>query len=117
MADKILVTCSGISITGKLTEQAAKAFMQRNPGVFEGHISASGLSDGGVGLFPDGVSVVVFDGCSDCCSCKRLKPLGVEPALHITATDFGIEKRGMDEPTFWEIDILSSELRKAVRRL
>ncbi|EHQ36317.1 putative zinc-binding protein [Methanoplanus limicola] len=113
MSELIVVTCSGISNTGRLTGQAVNAFMQRHPGVFERHIPAADISDG---LSSDS-EVVVIEGCPDCCSCKKLNALGVLPVLHITATDLGIEKRGVDEPAFAEIEILSSELRKALKRL
>ena len=88
MSELIVVTCSGISNTGRLTGQAVNAFMQRHPGVFERHIPAADISDG---LSSDS-EVVVLEGCPDCCSFKHLN-------------------------AFACIEILSSELRKAFKRL
>ena len=117
MARKVLVTCSGVSNTGKLTLQTAKAVMQRNPWIFEKQISASDLNEGYRDLLHDDVKIIVLDGCPDCCSCKKLKPLNIEPDIHIIATDHGIEKKGMDDPLFTEINALSGVLKARVKTL
>ena len=117
MAKKVLVTCSGVSNTGKLTLQTAKAVMQRNPWIFEKHISASDLNEECRDLLHDSVKVVVMDGCPDCCSCKKLKHLDVEPDVHIIATDHSIEKKGMDDPLFTDINALSEILKKRIKTL
>jgi uncharacterized metal-binding protein len=117
MGELVIVSCSGVSNTGRLTGQAANAFMQRHPGVFERHIPASEISGSSFEGLSSDAEFVVIDGCPDCCSCKKLKPSGVVPVIHITATESGIEKRGMDEPTFAEIDILLSEIKAALKKL
>lgn len=88
----LLVTCSGISNTGKLTTQAAQILMQKHPGRYQWtHVkkSAAALED----EVRDADRVVVIDGCHDCCAAKKLAATSVAPHQHIIATDLGIEKK------------------------
>lgn len=64
----------------------------------------------------NGGKVVVLDGCSDHCAAKKLHGLSITPHIHIVATDEGIEKNGMADPKFDEIEILVAAVRKAVRQ-
>ncbi|MDD4126908.1 MAG: putative zinc-binding protein [Methanomicrobium sp.] len=114
MTGKILITCSGISSTGKLTLQAANSFILRNPGIFERHLSATAIDDKKSEMLKDNAFLVVLDGCSDCCSCKKIQKAGIEPDIHIIATELGIEKRGAEDPFFSEIDAVSRELKRRV---
>lgn len=120
MTGKILITCSGVSSTGKLTLQAANSFIFRNHGVFERHISApsiNGETEDQLKANNEDLKIVVIDGCPDCCSCKKLKNLEIDPVIHVIATDLGIEKRGMEEPLFTEIDKVHRELKRRVNEL
>ncbi|MBN1432092.1 MAG: putative zinc-binding protein [Methanomicrobiaceae archaeon] len=112
MTGKILVTCSGISSTGKLTFQAANSFILRNPGVFERHLSAPAIDGGKSEMLKENAFVVVLDGCQDCCSCKKIKKAGIEQDIHIIATELGIEKRGAEDPYFSEINAVNRELKR-----
>ena len=58
---------------------------------------------------------LVLDGCGDCCGKKKLRAVGIEPHMHIVATDCGIEKNGMADPRFDEIERLSSAVMEAIR--
>jgi uncharacterized metal-binding protein len=103
----VLVTCSGISNTGKLTTQAALALMQQWPGRYQWtHVkkSAASLED----EVRDADRVVVIDGCHDCCATKKLAGTTVFPHGHIVATDLGVEKNGMAE-------VQDDEIEKLVR--
>ncbi|NYT06274.1 MAG: hypothetical protein GKC04_07930, partial [Methanomicrobiales archaeon] len=42
------------------------------------------------------------------CGKKKLQALGIEPELHLVATDCGIAKRGMEDPDYAEIDRLAA---------
>jgi uncharacterized metal-binding protein len=98
----VLVTCSGISNTGKLTTQVALSLMQQRPGRFQWtHIkkSAASLEEECLG----GEQVIVIDGCGDCCASKKLACAEVNPHIHIIATDLGIEKNGMADVQYQEI--------------
>ncbi len=99
----VLVTCSGISNTGKLTTQAALALMQKHPGRYQWtHVkkSAASLEDEVRGAD----RVIVIDGCHDCCATKKLAATPVAPHHHITTTDLGIEKNGMADVQYDEIE-------------
>ncbi len=110
----VLITCSGISNTGKLTAQVAGILAQREPDLFEGYLHAK-QSTHDMETVINGGKVVVLDGCKDHCAAKKLKSLCITPHIHIIATEEGIEKNGMADPRFDEIEILVAAVRKAVR--
>ena len=111
----VLITCSGISNTGKLTAQVAAVLVQREPDLFEGHLNAK-QSTHDMEKVINGGKVVVLDGCKDHCAAKKLKSLCISPHIHIIATEEGIEKNGMADPRFDEIETLVAAVRKAVRK-
>ena len=99
----VLVTCSGVSNTGKLTTQAACSLMQRRPGRFlwtHAKKSAASLEEECRG----GEQVIVIDGCGDCCASKKLADAGINPHVNIIATGLGIEKSGMADVQYQEIE-------------
>ncbi|MFY9800529.1 MAG: putative zinc-binding protein [Methanoregula sp.] len=91
-----LVTCSGVSNTGKLTTQVALTLMQRRPGQYVWiHAGQStGTLQADIG---DAEQVIVIDGCGDCCAKKKLSSSRIAPHHHIIATELGIEKKGMGD--------------------
>lgn len=98
-----IVTCSGISNTGKLTTQAAQVLLQRKPGQYvwmHAKQSAAMLNT----ELSSAEKVIVLDGCSDCCATKKLTTAGHRSDCHIIATELGIEKNGMAEVRFDEIE-------------
>ena len=98
-----LVTCSGISNTGKLTTQAALMLMQRRPGQYvwmHAKQSTASLNE----EIGDSEEVIVIDGCKDCCAKKKLSASRLAPHYHIIATELGIEKNGMADVQFDEIE-------------
>lgn len=98
-----LVTCSGISNTGKLTTQAGMLLMQRQPGRF----LCMNCKQSADSLKMDAESaerLIVLDGCTDCCATKKLTAAGLMPDVHIIATELGIVKKGMDEVQYDEIE-------------
>ncbi len=100
-----LVTCSGISNTGRLTTQAALTLLRRTPGHYvwvHSKQSAESLEE----EVRDADRVIVIDGCSDCCAGKKLSASGMNPHCHIIATEIGIVKNGMAEVQFDEIEKL-----------
>jgi uncharacterized metal-binding protein len=98
-----LVTCSGISNTGKLTTQAAQILLQRKPGQYVWmHAKQSAATlEAEIG---DAEEVIVIDGCTDCCATKKLAKSNLVPHRHIIATELGIEKKGMGEVQYDEIE-------------
>ena len=98
-----LVTCSGISNTGKLTTQAGMLLMQRKPGMFlcmncKQSAETLRIDAGGA------ERLIVLDGCTDCCATKKLTAAGLVPDVHIIATELGIEKNGMADVKYDEIE-------------
>lgn len=100
-----LVTCSGISNTGKLTTQAGMMLMQRKPGMF----LCMNCKQSAESLRMDAGSadrLVVLDGCTDCCATKKLNAAGLAADVHIIATGLGIEKNGMADVRYDEIEMV-----------
>ena len=110
----ILITCSGVSNVGKLTAQAAGVLVQREPDLFEGHLHAK-QSTRDMDAVINGGKVVVIDGCADLCAGKKLKSLCITPHIHIIATEEGIEKNGMADPKFDEIETLIAAVRREIK--
>ena len=109
----VLVTCSGISNTGKLTTPAACSLMQRRPGRFLWtHVkkSAASLEEECRG----GEQVVVIDGCGDCCASKKLAAANTRSHIHIITTDLGIEKNGMADVQYHEIERVVAAVQGAL---
>jgi len=89
--------------------------MQREPDLFDGHLHAKQSTyDMMEGI--NGGIVMVLDGCREQCAAKKLKSLCITPHIHIIATEEGIEKNGMADPRFDEIETLITAVRKAIRR-
>jgi uncharacterized metal-binding protein len=111
-----IITCSGISNTGKLTTQTGTMLMRRCGGMVEACLAATRPTATLESAIRYADSVLVLDGCTDCCGMKKVQALGVEPNLHIIATDHGIQKAGMAEPRFDEIECLTRAVLEAIRR-
>lgn len=109
-----IISCSGVSSTGKLTTQAGLTLITRCPGKIERCIRA----DMPLKSFENGVKnadhILVLDGCEDCCGRKKIESLGIIPERHIVASDCGIVKRGMEDPSYEEIETLVSAVRTAI---
>ncbi len=98
-----LVTCSGVSNTGKLTAQAALTLLHRRPGQYTWVDARQSTKALETGIGNTG-RVIVLDGCPDSCAFKKLSSSRIGPTCHIIATDLGIEKNGMAEVRFHEIE-------------
>lgn len=99
----VLVTCSGISNTGKLTTQAGMLLMQRKPGLFQ----CMNCKQSAESLRMDTAGadrLIVLDGCTDRCATKKLSAANLVPDVHIIATELGIEKNGMADVQYHEIE-------------
>ena len=114
----VLVTCSGLSNTGKCTTRAAMMLRQRNPELVDYHIAASGEKAMAMpeGLDADSLRVIVIDGCEDFCGRKKAEQCGLVPACHVVATACGVVKSGMDEPVFRDIEVICRAAETELRR-
>jgi uncharacterized metal-binding protein len=100
-----LVTCSGVSNTGRLTTQAAQVLLQRTTGQYvwmHARQSTASLQQ----EIGDADELIVIDGCGDCCAKKKLSSSRIAPDHHIIATELGVEKKGMGEVQYDEIEIV-----------
>ncbi|MBN1194187.1 MAG: putative zinc-binding protein [Methanomicrobiaceae archaeon] len=111
-----IITCSGISNTGKLTTQAGTVLLHRCPAKVEACTAATRPTASLENTARQAEKILVLDGCSDCCGRKKLQALGIDPHLHLIATDAGIVKRGMDEPHYEEIERLAAAVLEAIGR-
>jgi len=111
-----VITCSGISNTGKLTTQTGAMLLHPSCGAVEGCIAATRPTASLEAAVRHADRILVLDGCGDCCGKKKVLALGIEPHLHLVATDCGIVKNGMAEPRFDEIERLSAAVLEAIRR-
>ncbi len=109
----LIVTCSGLSNTGKLTTQVAVALMRHDAGSLEWVRAGAG---------PDRLRraavaaerVIEVNGCPDCCAGKKLHEIGVFSDVGVTATDLGIVKNGMEDPAYSEIELVVRAIRQAL---
>jgi uncharacterized metal-binding protein len=110
-----LITCSGMSNTGKLTVKTGEMLMRRCPGVIEECISCR-VDPGRLHkALSHAEQIAVLDGCTDCCGRKKVQEQGYEPEIHIIATECGIIKNGMEEPRFDEIEIFTQVIRSKIQ--
>ena len=114
----VLITCSGLSNTGKCTTRAAVMLRQRNPDLVDYHLVASGGASITVpeGLDNDSLKVIVIDGCEDFCGRKKAEVCGLMPACHVVATACGVVKSGMNEPEFRDIEAVCRAAEREIRR-
>jgi uncharacterized metal-binding protein len=111
-----LLTCSGVSNTGRLTTQAASILIRRIPDLFECHLTAKQATRDLLLELEHSDGLVVIDGCADRCATKKLKGSGIEPDILIIATDIGIEKKGLAEVEFREIEQLIQSILREVQK-
>ena len=113
MAEPVtLITCSGLSNTGRLTTLTGTALLRRSPDIVEASLPASRPLEEAAHYAG---RILALDGCEDACALRRLREIGVEPDLHVVATECGITKDGMAEPRFDEIERLAGAVLAAVR--
>jgi len=110
-----IITCSGISNTGKLTAKVGEILIRRCPGQIEVCLPARAEPDKMKDALSHAEQILVVDGCADCCARKKLMEHGYEPDIHIIATECGIVKNGMEDPRFDEIELLTSFIREKIR--
>ena len=114
-SDTVLVTCSGISNTGKLTTKVSEALHRKCPGIIECSLAARSDPEKILDALTHAKRIVIVDGCSDCCGRKKLKEYGYDPDIHIIATESGIMKNGMEDPRFDEIELLTLVVHKKLK--
>ncbi|HQA80284.1 MAG TPA: putative zinc-binding protein [Methanoregulaceae archaeon] len=112
----LLLTCSGISHTGQLTTMTGNLLRCRNPLMVTRHLKLTSLERSLEKELDTDEYLVAVDGCEECCAKKRMDLLGKIPDTYVVATREGIEKRGLEEPRYNEIECLCQAVARAVMR-
>jgi len=100
---KVLITCSGLSNTGRLTTQVATILVSRHPATItwvKAHKSLDDITD----AVEDADLIIIIEGCSDRCASKKIIDVGIRADIHLVATELGIEKNGMAEVQWSDIE-------------
>lgn len=100
---KSLITCSGLFNTGRLTTQVATILISRHPAAFtwvKAHKGAENIAD----AVEDADLVIVLEGCSDHCASKKIIERGIKADIHLVTTEFRVEKDGMAEVQWNDIE-------------
>jgi uncharacterized metal-binding protein len=109
---KALITCSGLSNTGRLTTQVAMILVSKRPGTVvwvQAHPEEHRITDGTT----DADQIIVIDGCSDHCAIKKCIKEGIIPHHHIVATELGVKKDGMADVQWGDVEkVLAAVDRK-----
>ena len=100
---KALITCSGLSNTGRLTTHVAMILMSRSAAGIawaQAHKGEHAIAD----AVDDADQIIVIEGCSDHCAVKKLDTMGITADLHIVATELGIEKDGLADVKWCDVE-------------
>lgn len=110
---KTLITCSGLSNTGRLTTQVATILMSRHPAAItwvKAHKGGQHIADAA----EDADLVIVLEGCPDHCASKKSIDAGIKPDIHLVATELGVEKNGMAEVEWNDVVTVLTILEKKI---
>ena len=110
---KVLVTCSGLSNTGRLTTQVATILLSRHPAAFtwvKAHKGGQHIADGAEGAD----LVIVLEGCPDHCASKKIIDAGIKSDVHLVATELGVEKNGMAEVRWNDVVTVLTALEQRI---
>jgi uncharacterized metal-binding protein len=100
---KVLITCSGLSNTGRLTTQVATILVSRHPNDFTWLKASTGLeniSDAAI----DADMFIIIEGCSGHCASKKIIDMGIIEDFLLVATELGIEKNGIAEIQWKDVE-------------
>ena len=100
---KLLITCSGLSNNGRLTTQVATILMSRHPTDFtwlKASTDLEKLSEAAI----DADLIIIIEGCSDHCASKKIIEMGIKGDFLLVATELGIEKNGMAEVQWSDVE-------------
>jgi uncharacterized metal-binding protein len=98
-----LVTCSGLSNTGRLTTQVAMILVSRSRGTIawvQAHKGEHLIAD----VTTDADPIIVIDGCSDHCAARKCALGGINSDHHIVVTELGVEKDGMADVQWDDVE-------------
>jgi uncharacterized metal-binding protein len=111
----VLLTCSGISHTGRLTTKTGTWLRYRHSRLITRHLQLAALKHPLDEELLDGEDLVAVDGCEECSIKKRMDAIGTRPDVYIVTTSEGIIKRGMEEARSEEVDTLPQVIMRKVK--
>lgn len=88
----VFYPCSGGSNVGQISNEAAKALVDRGLGKFSCLAGVGSHGEGFIAAAKRANRIVTLDGCAAKCAYKTLKHAGIEPTLQLVMTDLGIKK-------------------------
>ena len=100
---KALITCSGLSNTGRLTTQVATILMSRHPATItwvKAHEGGEKIAD----AVDEADLVIILEGCPDHCALKKINDVGMKADIHLVATELGVKKDGMAEVQWSDVE-------------
>jgi|SRR5665647_750129 uncharacterized metal-binding protein len=110
---KTLITCSGLSNTGRLTTQVATILMSRHPAAItwvKAHKGGQHIADAA----EDADLVIVLEGCPDHCASKKTIDAGINADIHLVATELGVEKNGMAEVQWNDVEKVLTAIEQKI---
>jgi uncharacterized metal-binding protein len=110
---KTLITCSGLSNTGRLTTQVATMLLSRHPATItwvKAHKGGQHIADAA----EEADLVIVLEGCPDHCASKKTIDAGITADIHLVATELGVEKKGMAEVEWNDVETVLSALEQRI---
>ena len=100
---KALITCSGLSNTGRLTTQVATILISRNPAGIS-WVKAHKGAENIVNTVKEADLIIVLDGCSDHCASKKFTEWGFKADIHLVTTELGVIKDGLAEVQWSDVE-------------
>jgi uncharacterized metal-binding protein len=108
---KSLITCPGLSNTGRLTTQVATILTSRHPGTItwtSAHKGNETITD----RVEDADLIIIIEGCDDHCASKKIIDVGIKADIHLVVTELGIEKNGMAVVQWSDIEKVLAAVEK-----
>jgi uncharacterized metal-binding protein len=110
---KLLITCSGLSNTGRLTTQVAALLISRHPTDFtwlKASTDPENISNAAI----DADLIIIIEGCSDRCASKKIIDLGIKGDFLLVATELGIEKNVMADVQWNDVEKMLGAVKQQV---
>jgi uncharacterized metal-binding protein len=110
---KALITCSGLSNTGRLTTQVATILLSRHPAAItwvKAHKGGQHIAD----AIEDADLVIVLEGCPDHCASKKTIDVGIRADIYLVATELGVEKNGMAEVQWNDVEKVLTAIEQKI---
>lgn len=113
----MLLACSGGSNVGQIANDAARQLDSLGQGRMFCSVGIAAIGGGFSKAASEASALVAIDGCEVACVRKALEREGITPAVHVIATDLGIEKAHRFDCSQEEVAKVGEAVTKAVAAL